>query len=134
MRDAESRLGLIHYRGHHVTRTRIERMSRAATVTVGTSTGTSTTLRIDDMVGAVLIMPAIVATSATVQVWGASTDTGTFGLLYGASGAAATITMVPSTASPTAYAVPNAIGGTPFVRFVVGSTAATATATVVAKS
>lgn len=103
-------------------------------VSVTTATGTATTLRLEDMAGAVVELPTITTNAATIQVWGNDTDTGSFCQLYGSDGAAANITLAPSTNNRTAYALPDAAYAMPYLKLVAANTNATATVTVVMKS
>ena len=103
-------------------------------VAVTTATSSSTTLRLEDMAGAVVELPTITTNAATIQVWGNDTDTGTFCQLYGSDGAAANITLAPSTTNRTAYSLPDAAYAMPYVKLVAANTNATATVTVVMKS
>jgi hypothetical protein len=118
-----------------MSQVKIKRNFRAVSaVSVGTSTGNSTTLRLEDMAGAVLELPTITTNAATIQVWGNDTETGSFCQLYGPDGSAANITLAPSTTNRTAYALPDAAYAMPYVKLVAVNTNATATAIVVMKS
>ena len=117
-----------------MSQVKIKRQFRMVTATVTTATSTCTTLRLEDMAGAVLELPTITTNAATIQVWGNDTETGTFCRLYGSDGAAADITLAPSTVNRTAYALPDAAYALPYVKLVAASTNATATAVVVMKS
>lgn len=105
-----------------------------SSISITTATSTSTTLRMEDMAGAVLELPTITTNAATIQVWGNDTDTGSFCQLYGSDGAAANITLAPSTTNRTAYALPDAAYALPYVKLVAANTNANATATLVMKS
>lgn len=117
-----------------MSQVKIKRLFRMVTATVTTATGTCTTLRMEDMAGAVVELPTITTNAATLQVWGNDTDTGTFCQLYGSDGSAANITLVPSTTNRTAYALPDASYAMPYVKLVAANTNATATVNVVMKS
>lgn len=105
-----------------------------ASVAVTTATSSSTTLRLEDMAGAVVELPTITTNAATIQVWGNDVDSGSFCQLYGSDGSAANITLAPSTVNRTAYALPDAAYAMPYVKLVAANTNATATVTVVMKS
>lgn len=117
-----------------MSQVKIKRLFRVVSATITTATSTCTTLRMDDMAGAVLELPTITTNAATIQVWGNDTDTGTFCQLYGSDGAAANITLAPSTTNRTAYALPDAAYAMPYVKLVAANTNATAAVTVVMKS
>lgn len=103
-------------------------------VTVGTSTGVSTTLRLEDMAGAVAFLPTITTNATSIQVWGNTTDTGAFAQLYASDGSAASITLVPSTVNQTAYSLPDAAFAAPYVKLVGANANSTTTVSVVMKS
>jgi hypothetical protein len=117
-----------------MSQVKIKRNFRTVTATIGTATSTSTTLRMEDMAGAVVQIGTISTSAATLQVWGNTTDTGSFAQLYGSDGSAASITLAPSTTNGTVYALPDAAYAVPYVKLVAASAAATATASVVMKS
>lgn len=117
-----------------MSQVKIKRLFRVVTATVTTATSTCTTIRMDDMAGAVVELPTITTNAATLQVWGNDTDTGSFCQLYGSDGAAANITLAPSTVNRTAYSLPDAAYAMPYVKLVAATTNATATVSVVMKS
>lgn len=118
-----------------MSQVKIKRQFRViSAVSIVTATGSCTTLRLEDMAGAVLQLPTITTNAATIQVWGNTTDTGTFAQLYGSDGSAASITLAPSTVNQTMYALPDAAYAVPYVKLVAANTNATATASVVMKS
>ena len=117
-----------------MSQVKIKRLFRVVTASVTTATSSSTTLRMDDMAGAVMQLPTITTNAATIQCWGNTTDTGTFAQLYGSDGSAASITLAPSTTNQTIYALPDAAYAVPYIKLVAASTNATATVSVVMKS
>ena len=117
-----------------MSQVRIRRSFRVVTATVTTATSTSTTLRLEDMAGAVMQLPTITTNAATINVWGNITDTGTFAQLYDSSGLVAAITLAPSTSNPTVYALPDSSFAVPYLKLVAANTNATAVASIVMKS
>jgi len=117
-----------------MSQVRIRRSFRVVTATVTTATASCTTLRLEDMAGAVMQLPTITTNAATINVWGNVTDTGIFAQLYDSSGAVAAVTLVPSTNNPTMYALPDASYAVPYVKLVAANTNATAVTTIVMKS
>jgi hypothetical protein len=117
-----------------MSQVRIRRSFRVVTATVTTATSTCTTLRLEDMAGAVMQLPTITTNAATIQCWGNITDTGTFAQLYGSDGSAASITLAPSTTNQTMYALPDASYAVPYLKLVAANTNATAVTSVVMKS
>jgi hypothetical protein len=67
----------------------------------------------------------------TLQMWGGSTEGGTFRRVYNTDGSVADITLTPSTAVGGVYALPDAVFGVPFLEVVVGNTAGTGVAATV---
>jgi hypothetical protein len=117
-----------------MSQVKIKRNFRFVSATITTATSTSTTLRMEDMAGAVVEFGTITTNAATLNVWGNNTDTGTFAQLYGSDGAAASITLAPSTTNWTMYALPDASYAVPYVKLVAATTNATANVTVIMKS
>ena len=117
-----------------MSQVKIKRQFRVVSATVTTATSTSTTLRLEDMAGAVMQLPTITTNAATINVWGNITDTGTFAQLYDSSGSVAAITLAASTSNQTMYALPDAAFAVPFLKLVAANTNATATVSVVMKS
>lgn len=117
-----------------MSQVKIKRQFRIVTATVATATASCTTLRLEDMAGFVVQLPTITTNAATINVWGNTTDTGTFAQLYAADGIAAAITLAPSTTNQTMYAGPDAAYAAPYIKLVAANTNATATVSVVMKS
>lgn len=117
-----------------MSQVKIKRQFRVVSATVATTTATSTTLRMDDMAGAVMQLPTITTNAATIQCWGNVVETGAFAQLYGSDGSAASITLAPSSTNPTMYALPDATFAVPYVKLVAVTTNATAEVSVVMKS
>ena len=117
-----------------MSQVRIRRSFRVVTATVTTATSTCTTLRLEDMAGAVMQLPTITTNAATIQCWGNITDTGTFAQLYVSSGSVAAITLAPSTTNQTMYSLPDASYAVPYLKLVAANTNATAVASIVMKS
>lgn len=117
-----------------MSQVKIKRNFRVVTATVTTATASCTTLRMEDMAGAVMQLPTITTNAATINVWGNITDSGTFAQLYDSSGSVAAITLAPSTTNQTMYALPDASYALPYLKLVGANTNATATVSVVMKS
>jgi len=110
-----------------MSQVKIKRQFRIVTVNVGTATAscttlrtedmagavvqigtisTNATLRTEDMAGAVVQIGTISTNAATLQIWGNTDEAGTFARLYDAGGSAADITLAPSATVATVYALP----------------------------
>lgn len=110
---------------------KIKRKTRAFTITLGTATSAATTLRGDDMAGAVISVGTMSTAAATLQCWGSVSEDGPYRRVYGADGSAADITLAPSTADGRVYALPDAVFAVPYIRIVSGTTNSTGTVGVV---
>lgn len=117
-----------------MSQVKIKRQFRVVSATVTTATSTCTTLRMEDMAGAVVVLGTVSTNAATFQVWGNTTESGSFSQLYDSSGSAASITLAPSSTNGTAYALPDAAYALPYLKLVAASTNAATTATIVMKS
>jgi hypothetical protein len=101
---------------------KIRRRLRTVDITLHTATSSATTLRLDDMAGAVVSLGTMSTNASSIQVWGSATEDGTYRRVYGADGSAADITLAPSTAVGTMYALPDAAFALPYAKLVAGST------------
>jgi len=117
-----------------MSQVKIKRQFRVVDITVATATSSCTTLRTEDMAGAVVQIGTISTNAATFQVWGNITDTGTFARLYDSSGSAADITLAPSATVATVYALPDAAFALPYTKIVAATTNSECVASVVVKS
>lgn len=107
---------------------KMRRRSRQVPITLTTSTASATTLYLEDFAGGVIDVGTIATAATTLQMWGASSEGGTFSRLYDSAGAVADITLAPSTSVGTIYALPDAVFGVPYLEVLVGNTAGTGVA------
>jgi hypothetical protein len=117
-----------------MSQVKIKRQFRIVTVNVGTATASCTTLRTEDMAGAVVQIGTISTNAATFQIWGNTDEAGTFARLYDAGGSAADITLAPSASVSTVYALPDAAFALPYTKIVAATTNSECVASVVVKS
>jgi hypothetical protein len=106
----------------------IKRRTRSVPVSVVTSTGGSTTLRLDDMAGGVISVGTMATAAGTYQCWGAVDEAGPYRRVYGSDGSAADITLAPSSTEGRIYSLPDAVFAVPFVRIVSSTAGATSVA------
>lgn len=111
---------------------RIKRRNRTISLTLGTAVDAATAIRLDDMAGGVISVSALSTAATTLQLFGATSETGSYGRVYDSSGSAADISLVPDSSASQVYSLPDAVYGLPYVRIVSGSTEATSVAAVVA--
>lgn len=104
---------------------KIRRRQRNVDVTLTTATGSATTLRLDDMAGAVISLGTMSTNASTLQLYGAPSDDGTYRRVYGSDGSAADITLAPSTSSGQVYSLPDAAFAVPYLKIVSGDTNST---------
>jgi hypothetical protein len=110
---------------------KMRRRSRQVPITLTTSTASATTLFLEDFAGGVVDVGTMSTSATTLQMWGSSAEGGTFKRLYNADGSVADITLAPSTAVGTIYALPDAVFGVPYLEVLVGNTAGTGVAATV---
>lgn len=110
---------------------RISRLHRDLDITLHTATALATTLDMRDIAGAVLTIGTISTASSTLQMWVSPTSAGTFRRLYKSDGSAADLTLAPSSTDGRAYALPDEVFGTEFLKIVSATTNSTGTTGVV---
>lgn len=110
---------------------RIKRRVRQVPITLHSTTTLATTLRLDDMAGAVVSLGTMVTASASLQMWGSMSEAGPYRRLYNSDGSAADITLAPSTADGRIYSVPDAAFALPWVKILSGATNSTGTVGIV---
>lgn len=110
---------------------KIRRRSRQVPITLTTSTASATTLYLEDFAGGVIEVGTVAAAVTTLQMWGSSSDGGTFRRVYNTDGSVADITLTPSTAVGGMYALPDAVFGVPYLEIVAGNAAGTGVAATV---
>jgi hypothetical protein len=109
----------------------IQRKTRQYTWTLGTATASAAVLRMEDMAGGVVSVGTMVTAAVSLQCFGSVTESGPYGRVYDSSGAAADITLAPSTAERRLYSLPDAVYGVPYLLIVSGTTNSTGTVAVV---
>ena len=110
---------------------RIRRRSRTLNLTLTTATGAADTLRIEDFAGGVIDVGTMSTNATSLQMWGASSETGTYRRVYKADGSVADITMAPSTTDGRIYALPDEVFALQFLRIVSATTNSTGIAGIV---
>jgi hypothetical protein len=106
---------------------KIKRRTRSVEITLGTATTAATTLRMEDMAGAVISVGTMVTASASLQMFGSVEADGPYRRVYGSDGEAADITLAPSTTDGRIYSLPDAVFAVPYLRIVSGTTNSTGT-------
>lgn len=110
---------------------KIRRRSRDVSLTLSTATAASTTIRLEDFAGGVIELGTMSTNASTLQMWGASNDTGPYYRLYKSDGSVADLTLAPSTAAGRMYSLPDEIFAVPFLRVISATTNSTGTAAIV---
>ncbi len=110
---------------------KIRRRSRDLPITLSTATAASNTIRMEDFAGGVVELGTMSTNASTLQMWGASTDTGPYRRLYKTDGSVADLTLAPSTADGRMYALPDEVFAVPFLRIVSATTNSTGTVGIV---
>ena len=112
----------------HVT---IKRYERDVSITLHTTTALATSLRLTDVAGAVVSFGTMSTNSATLQMWGGTSEAGTFSRLYKADGSAADVTLAPSSTVGRIYSLPDEVFALPWLKIVSGTTNSTGTTGIV---
>lgn len=110
---------------------KIRRRSRDVSLTLTTATAAATTIRLEDFAGGVIELGTMSTNASTLQMWGASNDTGPYYRLYKSDGSVADLTLAPSTAAGRMYSLPDEIFAVPFLRVVSATTNSTGTVGIV---
>lgn len=110
---------------------KIKRYQRTVNITLHSTTTLATTLRLDDMAGAVVQFGTMSTNSATLQMWGSNSEAGSYGRVYGSDGSAADITLAASSTQGRIYSLPDAVFGMAYLKIVSATTNSTGTTGVV---
>lgn len=110
---------------------KIRRRSRDVAITLHATTALATTIRMEDFAGGVVEFGTMSTAATTLQMWGASSETGPWRQLFKTDGSAATITLAPSTAVGRMYALPDEVFAVPFLEIVSATTNSTGTSGIV---
>ena len=114
-----------------MSETKIKRRLKSIAITLSTSSSSATTIRLDDMAGAVVSFGTMSTSASTVQVYGCDAEDGEFRRLRDNGGCAAAITLQPSTSVGSIYAFPDAVFALPWAKLVSGDTHSTGVSGVV---
>ena len=114
---------------------RISRLDRNNDITLSTATAVATTLDMRDVAGAVVVFGTMSTNTSTLQMWVGTSPAGTFTRLYKTDGSVADLTLAPSSTVGRAYALPDEVFGTEYLKIVSATTNSTgATGVVMFKS
>lgn len=109
----------------------LSRKNRDIDITLHTATASSTTLDMRDVAGAVVTLGTMSTNAATLQMWVGTNPAGTFRRLYKSDGSVADLTLAASSTDGRAYALPDEVFGTEYLKIVSATTNSTGTAGVV---
>lgn len=104
---------------------KIKRRSRQVTITLHTTTALATTIRMEDYAGGVIDLGTMSTNAATLQMFGASSEAGTFRRLFKTDGSVADITLAASTAAGRLYSLPDEVFAVPYLQILSGTTNST---------
>ena len=110
---------------------KISRLNRDFDITLSTATAVATTLDMRDVAGALVSFGTMSTNASTLQMWVGPTPTGTFRRLYKSDGSVADLTLAASSTDGRAYALPDEVFGTEYLKIVSATTNSTGTAGVV---
>jgi hypothetical protein len=114
-----------------MSESKIRRKARINSFVLSTSTAVAETLPMFDMAGGVVSVGTMSTDATAIQLWVSDAEAGPFRQLYDASGAAANITLAPSTADGRAYALPDAVFAAQYVKLLSATTNSTGTSGIV---
>jgi len=109
----------------------ITRKHRDFDITLATATAIATTLDMRDVAGAVVSFGTMSTNAASLQMWVGTSTAGTFRRLYKSDGSVADLTLAASSTDGRAYALPDEVFGTEFLKIVSATTNSTGTVGVV---
>ena len=104
---------------------RLSRLDRNNDITLSTATAVATTLDMRDVAGAVVVFGTMSTNTSTLQMWVGASTAGTFRRLYKADGSVADLTLAPSSTDGRAYALPDEVFGTEYLKIVSSTTNST---------
>ncbi len=110
-----------------MSESKIRRKNKSYPFTLSTATSVAVTIPMYDMAGGLVTVGTMSTDATSIQLFVANAEAGPFRRLYDSSGAAADITLAPSTAAGRAYAVPDAAFAAPYIKFVSATTNSTGT-------
>ena len=109
----------------------LSRKNRDIDITLHTATSLATTLDMRDVAGAVVTLGTMSTNASTLQMWVGTSTAGTFRRLYKSDGSVADLTLAASSTDGRAYALPDEVFGTEFLKIVSSTTNSTGTSGVV---
>lgn len=109
----------------------ISRKNRDIDITLATATASATTLDMRDVAGAVVSFGTMNTNAVSLQMWVGTSTAGTFRRLYKSDGSVADLTLAASSTDGRAYALPDEVFGTEYLKIVSATTNSTGTAGVV---
>lgn len=109
----------------------LSRKNRDIDITLATATALATTLDMRDVAGAVVSFGTMNTNASTLQMWVGTSTAGTFRRLYKSDGSVADLTLAASSTDGRAYALPDEVFGTEYLKIVSATTNSTGTTGVV---
>ena len=103
----------------------ISRKNRDIDITLATATASATTLDMRDVAGAVVSFGTMSTNASTLQMWVGTSTAGTFRRLYKSDGSVADLTLAASSTDGRAYALPDEVFGTEYLKIVSATTNST---------
>ena len=109
----------------------LSRKNRDIDITLHTATSLATTLDMRDVAGAVVTLGTMSTNASTLQMWVGTSTAGTFRRLYKSDGSVADLTLAASSTDGRAYALPDEVFGTEYLKIVSSTTNSTGTSGIV---
>lgn len=108
-----------------MSQVKIKRLMRDVPITLHSTTSLATTLRLEDMAGAVVTFGTMSTNAATLHIWMGTATSSAFSRLYNADGSASNITLAASTNEGRSYALPDAVFAAPYIKILSATTNST---------
>lgn len=100
----------------------LSRKNRDIDITLATATALATTLDMRDVAGAVVSFGTMNTNASTLQMWVGTSTAGTFRRLYKSDGSVADLALAASSTDGRAYALPDEVFGTEYLKIVSATT------------
>jgi hypothetical protein len=106
---------------------RIRRKSKTFAFTLSTATSVANTLPMLDMAGGHIEVGTMVTAATQINIWASDTTSGPFFQLYDKDGAVVKVTLAASTTDGRAYALPDEVFATQYIKLLSATTNSTGT-------
>jgi hypothetical protein len=106
---------------------RIRRKSKTFGFTLSTATSVANTLPMIDMAGGMIQVGTMLTAATQINIWASDASNGPFFQLYDKDGAVVKVTLAASTTDGRAYALPDEVFATQYIKLLSATTNSTGT-------